>query len=83
MGSDNKKFWHYAFETELKKDLKIRFALVLLLVNVFLMVLFTVSLYQRISDRLYVSAEQALASSLDREWRHLQFHEGDVSSFDE
>jgi len=62
----------------LKVDLKARFALVLLVVNSALMTLFAVNLYENVRDRLQISAEQALASYLDKEWRHLQLHNGEV-----
>ncbi len=42
------------------------------------MAVFAVSLYEMVSDRLWVSAEQTLTSDLDKEWRHLQLHSGEI-----
>ena len=62
----------------MKIDLKTRFMLALVAANLALMTMFAVSLYEKVRERLHVSAEQHLASYLDKEWRHLQLHNGQI-----
>ncbi|MBI1861177.1 MAG: HAMP domain-containing histidine kinase [Deltaproteobacteria bacterium] len=62
----------------MKLDLKTRFSLALLGVLSILMALFAISLYQMVREQLQTSTEQYLASTMDKEWGHLQLHQGQV-----
>src|SRR5688572_18981411 len=64
-------------------DLKARFSLALLVASALVLGLFAAAVYGRVKERLALSAEQALSSHMDREWRHLVQHEGNVSSADD